>query len=222
MQGIGSALRYLHDDAVALVHLDIKPENVLLTDQGQPKLCDFDTCMKIGDEPGTMRGTPEYQAPECIPGGMEYHALISLSDDGGFPIHPSIDVWAYGLLVFFVMFGDYAWGQANGDDPKYDAFQEGEHIDTLSPWKNMPASILLFFNRALDSRRERRATVTELLAYALEEDYEADITAMRGNIKEDKIPDDDATKALHKLNQVHDVHPDSPPVCTSEIDLAIN
>lgn len=59
MRGIGSALRYLHDDAVGLVHLDIKPENVLLTDTGQPKLCDFDTAMKIGDEPMLMRGTPE-------------------------------------------------------------------------------------------------------------------------------------------------------------------
>lgn len=202
MQGIGSALRYLHDDAVGLVHLDIKPENVLMTDRGEPKLCDFDTAMKIGDEPTTMRGTPEYQAPECIPGGMEYHALISSSDEGGFPLHPSIDVWAYGLLVYFVMFGAYAWGQAIGDDPKYDAFQEGEHIAKEIPWKYMPSSLILFFNRALDARRDRRASVAELLAYALEENYEEDITAMRQNIKDEKVPGDSASKELRTLNQV--------------------
>lgn len=99
-----------------------------------------------------------------------------------FPLHPALDVWAYVLLVYFVMFGDYAWGQAVGDDPKYDAFTEGEHIKS-KPWKYMPASVLVFFNRGLDARRDRRATVTELLEYAHEYDYVDAIDKMRAAIK---------------------------------------
>eukprot|EP00041_Stephanoeca_diplocostata_P016531 m.325922 g.325922 ORF g.325922 m.325922 type:complete len:414 (+) comp20391_c0_seq6:289-1530(+) len=94
IQGVGAALRYLHDPSVNMVHLDIKPENVLLTESGVPKLCDFDTAMKIGSEPSTMRGTPEYQSPESIPGSHDYHVVIeSFSVGGGYPVHPALDIW---------------------------------------------------------------------------------------------------------------------------------
>ena len=53
-----------------------------------------------------MRGTPEYAAPESMPTSPEYWALRESTDDGGFPIHPALDVWALGLVGYFVMFGD--------------------------------------------------------------------------------------------------------------------
>ena len=71
-------------------HLDIKPENILLGETDEPKLCDFDTAMKIGSTPSTMRGTPEYAAPESMPTSSEYWALRESTDDGGFPIHPAL------------------------------------------------------------------------------------------------------------------------------------
>ena len=71
-------------------HLDIKPENILLGENDEPKLCDFDTAMKIGSTPSTMRGTPEYAAPESMPSSSEYWALRESTDDGGFPIHPAL------------------------------------------------------------------------------------------------------------------------------------
>jgi serine/threonine protein kinase len=39
MVGIIDAVRYMH--ARNIVHLDLKPHNVLLTDAMKPKLCDF-------------------------------------------------------------------------------------------------------------------------------------------------------------------------------------
>ena len=37
--GVIEAIRYMH--ARDIIHLDVKPHNVLLTNQGIPKLCDF-------------------------------------------------------------------------------------------------------------------------------------------------------------------------------------
>jgi len=37
--GVIEAIRYMH--ARDIIHLDVKPHNVLLTNDGIPKLCDF-------------------------------------------------------------------------------------------------------------------------------------------------------------------------------------
>lgn len=47
-----------------LVHRDIKPLNVMLTDSGA-KLLDFNIASRVGDPVRTLSGTPPYQAPDA-------------------------------------------------------------------------------------------------------------------------------------------------------------
>lgn len=82
------ALEYLHN--CSIIHRDVKPENVLITEKGFIKLTDFGFSKIIKSRTWTLCGTPEYIAPEII-----------LSKGYTF----SVDWWAFGILVFEMICG---------------------------------------------------------------------------------------------------------------------
>jgi serine/threonine-protein kinase len=92
---VADALRDAH--AHGLVHRDVKPDNVLLTESGA-KLVDFGICAMIGapdaDEDGRLLGTPAYLAPERIVDA---------------PVHASADVYGVGVLLFRTLTGTLPW-----------------------------------------------------------------------------------------------------------------
>ncbi len=70
-----SALAAAHEKRI--VHLDVKPENIMLTPSGQVKICDFGVARRLStnnssdttteaDFHWTFAGTPAYMAPEVI------------------------------------------------------------------------------------------------------------------------------------------------------------
>jgi eukaryotic-like serine/threonine-protein kinase len=67
---IASALAAAH--AAQIVHRDVKPGNILITDDGTAKITDFGVSRAVGDititQTGMMAGTPAYLAPEVARG----------------------------------------------------------------------------------------------------------------------------------------------------------
>lgn len=59
---VASALTHMHRRGV--FHGDMKPQNIMLTKNGQVKLIDFGTCWIRGEDKNRIQGTPQYMAPE--------------------------------------------------------------------------------------------------------------------------------------------------------------
>ncbi|WP_437992841.1 serine/threonine protein kinase [Sorangium sp. So ce145] len=98
---LGRALEDAH--GAGIVHRDLKPENVFLEEAGdgaapRVKLLDFGIAKIIADARSSLTaavGTPLWMAPEQ-----------SRESQGALP---QSDVWAYGLLAFFVLTGKPFW-----------------------------------------------------------------------------------------------------------------
>ncbi len=129
---LADAVAYAHTHNV--IHRDLKPGNVLLTDDGKVKVLDFGIAARLGSGEGTQAGvcgTPFYMAPEQIRGELP---------------SPGSDIYAFGATAFHL---------ATGRPP----FPRGNVIDAhLNQEPPDPISL----NPALDP--ELAATILRCLA----------------------------------------------------------
>lgn len=105
-----------------------------------------------------MSGTIPYTAPE----------LCDVSRHEGFCVDYSTDVWAFGVLLFCMLTGNFPWEKALPSDSFYQEFIRWQRRRTNtvpSQWRRFTEQALRMFRRLLSVEQDRRCSVKEVFGY---------------------------------------------------------
>ncbi|HBP21067.1 MAG TPA: hypothetical protein DEA08_25185, partial [Planctomycetes bacterium] len=147
---LARALHHAHVHAI--VHRDVKPDNVLFDGEGRPLLTDFGLAKPLDESlsisrPGSLIGTLLYMAPEQVKGE---------------PVDARVDVYALGVTLLEILAGE----------PPFLRETQGEVLEAIlnqpAPLgllpEGTPRPVRTIVARCLAKRREDRYASAEALA----------------------------------------------------------
>ncbi|XP_073058352.1 G-type lectin S-receptor-like serine/threonine-protein kinase SD2-5 [Primulina eburnea] len=152
---IAKGLAYLHEDCrQKIIHLDIKPQNILLDENFNAKLSDFGLSKLIDRNQSqvvtTMRGTPGYLAPEWL------SSIIT----------EKVDVYSFGVVILETL-----CGRKNFDFFKP---EEEAHLLSLFTKKAEEERLLDIIDKSCEGMESNGAEVLkvmQLAAWCLQSDH---------------------------------------------------
>uniref|UniRef100_K4CG99 non-specific serine/threonine protein kinase n=1 Tax=Solanum lycopersicum TaxID=4081 RepID=K4CG99_SOLLC len=144
---IAKGLAYLHEDCShKIIHLDIKPQNILLDQYFNAKISDFGLSKLIDKDKSKvvtrMRGTRGYLAPEWL------SSVIT----------EKVDVYAFGIVLLEIL-----CGRKNLDWSQHD--EEDVHLLSVFRRKSEQEQLMDMVDKNEDMQLHREA-VTEMMSLA--------------------------------------------------------
>lgn len=144
-----AAIAYIHSKSI--MHRDIKAENFLLSDKSPTsvvKMIDFGMAVKYdhGVWFKEICGSPHYLAPELI--GQKYNHMV--------------DMWAFGVLMYLLMYGHYPYDSKNTRDIMMKVLTEPIRWQTKA---KLSQQTLGFLKRCLEPSVRKRITAEDGLKH---------------------------------------------------------
>ncbi|KAM8790385.1 striated muscle preferentially expressed protein kinase isoform 3-T3 [Rhynchonycteris naso] len=143
-------LDYLHGCHV--LHLDIKPDNLLLAPDNALKIVDFGSAQPYNPQAlrplGHRTGTLEFMAPEMVKGD---------------PIGSATDIWGVGVLTYIMLSGRSPFYEP--DPQETEARIVGGRFDAFQLYPNTSQSATLFLRKVLSVHPWSRPSLQDCLAH---------------------------------------------------------
>jgi serine/threonine-protein kinase len=139
------------------MHLDFKPENILVTGNASVRLIDFDLAQPILEKPKKMSGnpgTPGYMSPEQLQGK---------------PIDSRVDIFAYGVAAYELVTGRKPFP---GETPAEILGAQLEPAGPISPREHnagIPAALENVILKCLARDPDRRHLFVSILVRELQD-----------------------------------------------------
>ncbi|NXE46612.1 SPEG kinase, partial [Casuarius casuarius] len=144
-------LEYLHSRRI--VHLDIKPDNVVISGMNALKIIDFGSAQTYNPlllrQLGRRVGTLEYMSPEVVKGD---------------PVGSAADVWGVGVLTFIMLSGRSPFFELDPIETENRIL--AGRFDAFKLYPNVSQSAALFIRKVLSVHPWSRPTVKDCFANA--------------------------------------------------------
>ena len=140
---MADGLNHLHDRG--WLHLDYKPENIMVSLNGHVSLLDFDTIQKLPRKPKKfpkITGTPAYMPPEHLQ---------------GHPIDLRADIYSWGVTAYELLTHRKPFAGRNPDQSLRNQLNEKHHVKPVHHYNpDVPVALSALIQKCFAFHPERR------------------------------------------------------------------
>ncbi len=139
------------------MHLDFKPENVLISRNANVRLVDFDLAQPISDKPQKIAknpGTPAYMAPEQL---------------SGLPIDHRVDIFSFGVTAYELLTNRKPFEGETAADILRKQLDRAGLVAPRELNPDLPANLERIVLRCLEREPEKRFPFMSVLARELQQ-----------------------------------------------------